>query len=250
MRRVLYWYLPLFAALLSAGVFAWGFVNFLRGDIGTPVDVAPVRTVTAPAKELVPLILGDSLARGTGDESGRGIPGRLDEELRTRRIRARRTLNLGINGAKTPDLLRQLESPSVRRLISEASVVIVSIGGNDLWSGADWRTAAPKNPDVVMTDVAGRIEQVISTIRVLNPKARIFFVGLYNPFAATPGGPLMNVMVNRWNGRLLERFGADRGFTLVQTADLFTHRDRLAFDHFHPAGEAYGLIARRIADAL
>jgi lysophospholipase L1-like esterase len=251
MRRFLYWYLPVGTAVIAAAVFAWGFTNFLRGDLGTPVNVVPVRTSTAaPATELVPMILGDSLARGTGDESGRGIGQRLDEELRTRRIRARRTFNLGINGARTNDLLRQLETPNVRRLIGEANVIIVSIGGNDLWGGADWRTAAPPNPDAVMTDVVSRIEKIIATIRTLNPKARIFFVGLYNPFAATPAGRMMNTMVNRWNGRVLERFGSDPGFTLVQTADLFTHRDRLAIDRFHPAGEAYGLIARRIADAL
>lgn len=251
MRRFLYWYLPLGVAVVAAVVFAYGLAVFLRGDIGTPVDVAPVRTTTAPpAAELVPMILGDSLARGTGDESGRGIAQRLDEELRGRRVRARRTLNIGINGARTADLLKQLETPNVRRLIGGANVIIVSIGGNDLWGGADWRTAAPPNPDAVMTDVVGRIEKVITTIRELNPKARIFFVGLYNPFAATPKGALMNAMVNRWNGRLLERFGGDPGFTLVQTADLFTHRDRLALDRFHPGGEAYGLIARRIADAL
>jgi lysophospholipase L1-like esterase len=196
------------------------------------------------------MILGDSLARGAGDESGRGIAQRLDEELRARRVRARRTLNLGINGARTADLQKQLETPNVRRLIAGSNVIIVSIGGNDLWGGADWRTAAPANPDAVMTDVVGRIEKVIATLRELNPKARIFFVGLYNPFAATPTGRVMNAMVNRWNGRVLERFGGDPGFTLVQTSDLFTHRDRLALDRFHPGGEAYGLIARRIADAL
>lgn len=252
MRRFLFWYLPFFAAVVAAGVFAYGFITFLRGDIGAPVDVAPVRDTTpaAATKELVPLILGDSLARGTGDESGRGIPGRLDDELKSRRVAAKRTLNLGINGARTTDLLRQLETPNVRRLIGEANVVIVSVGGNDLWGGADWRTAAPPNPDAVMNDVLGRIEKVISTIRELNPKARIFFLGLYNPFAATPQGRLLNGMVNRWNGRVLDTFGADPNFTLVQTADLFTHRDRLALDRFHPGGEAYGLIARRIADGV
>jgi len=34
----------------------------------------------------------------------------------------------------------------------------------------------------------------------------------------------------------------------VQTSDLFAFRDRLSFDHFHPANEGYELIARRIAE--
>jgi len=252
MRRFVYWYLPLFAALIAASVFGYGFVMFLRGDTGAPVDVAPVSAVAAnaSAQELIPLVVGDSLARGTGDETGRGIPARLDDELRTRHIRSRRTLNLGYDGARTTDLLHHLETPNVRRLIAESNVVIVSIGGNDLWRGADWRTAAPPNPDGVMNDVLGRIEKVIATIRALNPKARIFFVGLYNPFGATPQGRMLNAMVNRWNGRLLDRFGGDPNFTLVQTADLFSHHDRLAIDRFHPDGEGYALIARRIADGV
>ncbi len=47
------------------------------------------------------VIVGDSLARGTGDESGRGIAGNLDLIFRTRRIPFAPTLNLGINGART-----------------------------------------------------------------------------------------------------------------------------------------------------
>jgi lysophospholipase L1-like esterase len=87
-------------------------------------------------------------------------------------------------------------------------------------------------------------------IRTVNPKARIFFIGLYNPFLATPYGKTLNPYVNRWNARLVERFGGDADFTLVQTSDLFSHHDRLSLDRFHPGGEGYGLIARRIADGV
>ncbi|HET7433313.1 MAG TPA: GDSL-type esterase/lipase family protein [Thermoanaerobaculia bacterium] len=252
MRRVLFWYVPLAAALIATALFGWGFVSYLRGDTGSPVDfsASPTTTAAAPRTTLQAIILGDSLARGAGDESGLGISGRLDNELRTRHIRAAQTVNLGVNGARTPDLLRQLESENVRRLLGQSNVIIVSIGGNDLWGGNDWRNAAPPNPDAVMNDVLSRIEQAIRTIRTANPRARIFFVGLYNPFAATPMGAQLTRLVNRWNARLVERFGNDPNFTVVQTIDLFSHHDRLALDRFHPSGEGYGLIARRIADAL
>ncbi len=253
MRRFLFWYLPAGASLLAAGVFAYGFVAYLRGDIGTPVDFLPSRLAPpapAPATVLAPIILGDSLARGAGDESGLGIGGRLDQELRRRGVRARRTYNLGINGARTKDLLAQLERPNVQELLRQSNVIVVSIGGNDLWGGNDWRNAAPPDPDAAMTDVLRRIETVIERIRAVNPRARIFFVGLYNPFASTPISNMMYANVNRWNMRLLERFGGNPDFTVVATADLFSHKDRLALDRFHPSGEGYGLIARRIADAL
>jgi lysophospholipase L1-like esterase len=101
-----------------------------------------------------------------------------------------------------------------------------------------------------MNDVLARIESAIEKIRAANPNARIFFIGLYNPFVATPMGRQLSGLVNRWNARLLDHFRDDPNFTLVQTADLFSHRDRLALDRFHPGGEGYDLIARRIADAL
>jgi lysophospholipase L1-like esterase len=63
-------------------------------------------------------------------------------------------------------------------------------------------------------------------------------------------GKQLSGLVNRWNARLLEHLGDDPDFTLVATADLFSHRDRLALDRFHPGGEGYGLIARRIADGI
>ncbi len=253
MRRFLFWYLPVTAATVAALVFMWGFAAYLRGDTGSPVDFLPQRATAAapePRELIAPMILGDSLARGTGDETGLGIPGRLDAELRRRGIRARRTYNIAVNGARTTDLLKVLERENVRHLIRESNVIVVSIGGNDLWGGTDWRNAAPPDPSAVMNDVLGRVEKAIEAVRAANPHARIFFVGLYNPFVKTPMGVQLTSLVHRWNARLLEHFGSDPNFTLVQTADLFSHRDRLSLDRFHPAGEGYALIARRIADAI
>ena len=247
MRRFLLWYLPVGAGLIATAVFAYGFAAYLRGDIGTPVEIAPPAAAApaAPRGTLTPIIVGDSLARGAGDEAGLGIGGRLDQELKRRRIAARRTYNLGINGARTADLMRQLESANVRQLLAQANVIVISIGGNDLWGGSDWRSSPPRDPEKAMTDVLDRIAGVVDRVRAANPKARIFFVGLYSPM-----GRALSPYVARWNARVVERFGRDTDFTLVQTADLFSHRDRLALDRFHPNGEGYELIARRIADAL
>lgn len=252
MRRLLTWHLPIGTALLATLIFAGGFVNWLRGDTGTPVDFAPAATtaVEAPAATIAPIILGDSLARGAGDAKGLGIGGRLDEELRARNIKARRTYNVAVNGARTADLLTVLDRPNVQRMIAESNVIVVSIGGNDLWGGSDWRNAAPADPDAAMLGVLDRIGMAHDRIRAANRTARIFFIGLYNPFVSTEGGPALNAYVNSWNARLIERFRDDPQFIVVQTSDIFSHRDRLALDRFHPSGEGYELIARRIADAL
>jgi lysophospholipase L1-like esterase len=253
MRRFLFWHLPLTAALVAVTVFAYGFISYLRGDRGEPVDFLPQRPAAAPAASqaiVAPVILGDSLARGAGDERGLGIAGRFDAELRRRGIRARRTYNLGVNGARTNDLLRQLDSPNVQQILRDSNAIIISIGGNDLWGGNEWRNVSPLDADARMSAVLDRVETVVKRIREANPRARIFFIGLYNPFVASPEGRLLTALVNRWNARILEELGGDPNFTVVTTSDLFSHRDRLSVDRFHPGGEGYELIARRIAEGL
>jgi lysophospholipase L1-like esterase len=252
-RKLLFWYVPVAGALIATVAFGAGFYSFLRGDTGKPIDVLPVRGVAPqppPRGVIAPMILGDSLARGTGDETGLGIGGRLSEELKRRRMNVRPVINLAVNGARTSDLLQRLESKNVRTLLAQSNVIVISIGGNDLWGGTDWRSAPPKDPDAVMRGVLERIDAAVKAIRSVNPKGRIFIVGLYNPFAATPVGAQLTSLVNRWNAKLIEQFGSDPNITVVETSDLFSHRDRLSLDRFHPSDEGYALIARRIAESL
>lgn len=252
MRRFLLWYLPLTAAIVAAILFGAGFYSFLRGDIGTSVSVtAPSRvTASAPRHQIAPIILGDSLGRGTGDESGLGIGGRLVDELRRRHVETKNIVNIAVNGARTRDLAEQLTSHNVQTLVAQSNVVIVSIGGNDLWGDNNWRNAPPRDPERVMSEVLDRVEQIVRTIRGANRSARIFVIGLYNPFVTTPFGKMLTPFVNRWNALMVERFAADPNVVVVQTSDIFEFRDRLSFDRFHPNEEGYSLIARRIADAV
>lgn len=258
MRRFLTWTLPITVALLATAAFAAGFLLYLTGHVGEAVGAAPVRSSDEPRKPVSILILGDSLARGLGDDTGLGIGGRLLEELRKSGSNIDQPVNLSVNGGRTRDLLAQLESRNVRALVADANTVIISIGGNDLRLYADRATGAmdgarppqPGEPAVVMTDVLQRVSDIVGRVRSANPEARIFLLGLYNPFSKGPAGPLFDALVARWNGRLLEEFSADRNVTIVPIADLFSHRNRLSLDAFHPSGEGYQLIARRIADAM
>ena len=250
MRRLLFWIIPVVFALAGIAIFGSGFTSFVTGNTGEPVDFAPKNTtrVVLP-KRIAPVILGDSLARGMGDETGLGIAGRLDEELKKRNAAAQKTTNLAINGARTADLLRQLQSDNVKRILSESNVVVISIGGNDLWGDNNWQNAPP-DPEAVMNSVLAHVADIVEIVRKQNATSRIFIVGLYNPFRGSPMGNMLSPLVTRWNSRVMERFASDPNFTVIQTADLFSHRDRLSLDRFHPSGEAYGLIARRIADGL
>src|SRR3954452_20804493 len=193
MRHFLLWYLPVAAAIAAAILFGAGFYSFLRGDLGTAVSIAsPSRvSVSAPRQQIAPRIVGDSVGRGTGDGTGLGIGGRLVDELRKRNVPSKNIVNVAVNGARTRDLIEQLDSHNVRTLIAQSNVVIVSIGGNDLWGDNNWRNAPPRNPEAVMKDVLDRVEESVKVIRRANPTARIFVIGLYNPFITTPFGKLL-----------------------------------------------------------
>ena len=52
MRRFLFWYLPIGAAVIAAIVFAYGFGSYLRGDTGSPVDFG-ARPATPDMKPII-----------------------------------------------------------------------------------------------------------------------------------------------------------------------------------------------------
>lgn len=251
MRRILTWYLPLVVGLITAVVFAWGFTLGLRGNAGEAVGEAPLPP-PPPPEARAPLrivILGDSVARGTGDTSGLGIGGTLDRELRERKRGFLPTANLAVNGARTTDLLRQLEQRNVQAILGASNTVVISIGGNDLWGEVRGKRP-PESPEALLDGVAGRVESIVARVRDANPKARIFVLGLYNPFLRTPAGDALTIAVNRWNAELAQRFADDRGVFVIPIADIFALHDRLALDRFHPGNEGYRLIAERIAQAM
>lgn len=253
MRRILFWFLPCLGALVGAGLFGYGFNAVMTGNTGVPVNVSSTSVLpVSPTLEgpIRTLLLGDSLARGAGDPTGLGIGGAIDTALAARKIPHNPSVNLAVSGSRTADLEKQLVSPNVRRLIAESTVIVVSIGGNDLfWNGLD-RVETPVDPDGLMTRVLGEVSGIIGTIRETNPRGRIYVIGLYNPFAISPEGRRLDPWVHRWNAKLIDQFREDQDLTIVQTSDLFAHRDRLSLDRFHPGAEGYRLIGTRIADSL
>jgi lysophospholipase L1-like esterase len=159
--------------------------------------------------------------------------------------------NLAVNGARTTDLLEKVARPSVRDLAARSSAIVVSIGGNDLFgisTREDGRfTPAPGDPRASFEEVLGRVETILRELRAASPGARIYLLGLYDPFAAR--GDRVAPYIAAWNSALIDRFGDDPRITIVQTADLFVGVDRLSADRFHPNQDAYERIARRIADS-
>jgi lysophospholipase L1-like esterase len=177
-------------------------------------------------------VLGDSVARGAGDESGgTGIAGRLG------------AANFGVNGARTTVVLDVLRRPDVRATLRSADVVIVSVGGNDLFGDGAARFLTFLAPGRAMDRTINRIAAIVDRIHATNPATRVVLLGLYDPYRT----PYLDEQVALWDSRLIARFARDRNVDVVRIADLLAGAARLSpIDHFHPSGEGYALIAARI----
>ena len=194
--------------------------------------------------------LGDSLAYGAGDETGRGIAGRLEAELESHGVGDVETVNLGVNGAQTSDLLKRLEQKRVRDEIARADAVVLSIGANDLFRTPHSREETLRAPLAVAERILGRIETIVGEVHTINPKARVLLLGGYNPVPRHEWASTINQMLGVWDAALAARFERDERVAVVKMSDIVTAQRLSRYDSFHPGGDAYRDAAKRIAGML
>lgn len=194
--------------------------------------------------------LGDSLAYGAGDETGEGIAGRLEDELRRRGIRSVETVNLGVNGAQTSDLLTRLRTKRVRDAIAASNAVVLSIGANDLFRTPHSREELMRAPLTVAERILARIETIVAEIHEINPEARIMLLGGYNPVPRHEWAPTIDTYLGMWDATLASRFEDDGRVAVVKMADIVTPQRLSRHDDFHPGAAAYQEAAQRIAGIL
>jgi lysophospholipase L1-like esterase len=212
--------------------------------------VAKERVASRPEKIRL-VLLGDSLACGTGDESGRGLSGGLKDELRARGVGSVESTNLCANGATTDDLAARLRQDRVRSRIAESDVIVLSIGANDLFRTQRSREETLRAPLVVADQILSRLEALVIQLRAINPTARILILGGYNPVPQHPMARLINTYLAVWDAGLGQRFEHDPLVSVVALRDILDRADRLSrFDNFHPGKDAYRETARRIAAML
>ena len=209
------------------------------------------QTVTT---DLTVLALGDSLTRGTGDETGKGYIGlvtdQLREELDTREVTV---YNLGINGQNSSQLLQQLGQKNVIRQVKEADIILMTIGGNDLFQGGDiLNEFSLEKIQQLQQQYLTNLEQIFTTLREHNAEATIFILGLYNPFIELEYNDITNNIVRGWNYATETVTGKFEKIVFVPTFDLFqlSVNDYLYSDQFHPNQAGYELISNRLAPLL
>jgi lysophospholipase L1-like esterase len=257
--RWLLWRLPALVACAAAIVFALGFWLALRGTLGDPIgEPAPTPAPPAPisrrAGGRLLLVLGDSLARGTGDETGSGFA--VDTLEAWKKRGSVELANLGVNGAESADVLAVTQAPNVKSLVASADAILLSAGGNDLSHSFSRDLSSPVEAAARMekarTTYATNLRAILSSLRQTNAKCPIVVIGLYNPLG-TPGpeGALGRSVILEWIDTQEQAALAIANVRVVPTFDLFDGRpDRLAADRFHPNKAGYALITERILQVL
>jgi lysophospholipase L1-like esterase len=195
-------------------------------------------------------ILGDSVAHGAGDEQRLGIAGNLENEL-AGEAEPVSVVNLGLNGARTFNVEALLSRPSTRAVVRNADVVVLSIGGNDLYGDSVSRLLSGVLPSLQRQRVLAGLGGLVGRIERQNPAARIYVLGLYDPYRRSSLRNWLDRQVNLWDAAVIARFADSRNLVVVRICDLLDRDDRLsAIDHFHPGGRGYLAIAKRIASSL
>ncbi|KAB2445450.1 SGNH/GDSL hydrolase family protein [Bacillus luti] len=244
----------LLITIASFCLFAYGFVSGVN-DVLNPTASNLVKKNDVVAKEkkktgtLQIVSLGDSLTRGVGDKEGIGYIGRMKEDLQKDYKQKVALTNLAVSGAKMPDLLKQIESSGAQYSIKQADVIVLTIGGNDLFPG--WESLGKIDLETYRPDTEtfqSEAKKIIEEIRKVNTNSPIFWLGLYNPFEDVEDLKGSSNIVVDWNASLEKLALTDKNVYITPTFDLFQNRgkDLLYSDHFHPNEVGYTYMAERL----
>ncbi|WP_142317187.1 SGNH/GDSL hydrolase family protein [Bacillus thuringiensis] len=244
----------LLITIASFCLFAYGFVSGVN-DVLNPKASNLIKKTDVVAKEkkktgtLQIVSLGDSLTRGVGDKEGIGYVGRMKEDLQKDYKQKIALTNLAVSGAKMPDLLKQIESSGAQYSIKQADVIVLTIGGNDLFPG--WESLGKIDLETYRPDTEtfqNEAKKIIEEIRKLNTDSPIFWLGLYNPFEDVEDLKGTSNIVVDWNASLEKLALNDKNVYITPTFDLFQNRgkDLLYSDHFHPNEVGYTYMAERL----
>ncbi|WP_141434858.1 SGNH/GDSL hydrolase family protein [Bacillus cereus] len=244
----------LLITIASFCLFAYGFVSGVN-DVLNPKASNVIKKTDVVAKEkkktgtLQIVSLGDSLTRGVGDKEGIGYIGRMKEDLQKDYKQKIALTNLAVSGAKMPDLLKQMESSGAQYSIKQADVIVLTIGGNDLFPG--WESLGKIDLETYRPDTEtfqNEAKKIIEEIRKLNTDSPIFWLGLYNPFEDVEDLKGSSNIVVDWNASLEKLALNNKNVYITPTFDLFQNRgkDLLYSDHFHPNEVGYTYMADRL----
>lgn len=255
------WKLVFLLSLISTTTFIFGFLSALSISTSHPKEITNtddksnienVKTETPNQNYYNILVLGDSLAKGSGDEKGLGFQGYFSNYWKSKTSKEIKINNLAINGDVSSGLLSVVNQPQTLADIEGSNIIFISIGGNEI--------SKLKNTDIIGSDTKikeiedtylSNLKSIFKIIRSKNPSSMLIFIGLYNPFGNTLTPEKVSIL-NEWNYQSQQLVSLDSNALFIPTYDLFKYNaeNYLAPDNFHPNSTGYEAISQRIIEAL
>lgn len=257
MFKNLKWKLILLLSIVSTITLITGFVSALKVSSRPPKEISNIETEQTKSEESNQnyyniLVLGDSLAKGTGDEKGLGFSGYFSNYWKTKISKEIKINNLAINGDVSTGLFSVVQEPQTLTDIKSSDMIFISIGGNELSKlrNIDVISSTIKIKDIEDTYLTN-LKSIFNIIRNNNPSAMVIFIGLYNPFGNELTSDNVSIL-NEWNYQSQQLLSLDTNALFIPTYDLFKYNTKsyLAADNFHPNSTGYEAISSRIVEAL
>ncbi|MEI2404252.1 SGNH/GDSL hydrolase family protein [Bacillales bacterium AN1005] len=205
------------------------------------------------SEELNVVAAGDSLTQGVGDSTGTGgyVPYLQKLFQQEQGIGTVTINNYGVKGNRTDQLLKKIKSAEVKQSISDADMVILTIGGNDIMKVVRDHISNLQLDDFTpqMKTFETNLYNVLREIRKDNQQAAIVLVGVYNPFTKWFADvDEMNDIVTEWNrtGENILTLYDNTYFVPIEQIFSDTTENLLYTDYFHPNDKGYQLIADEI----
>ena len=260
MFKDLKWKLILFLSIFSAITLITGFAKALSISSRPPQDIVNTETEKPKSEESTELnqnyynilVLGDSLAKGTGDEKGLGFSGYFSDYWKSKTSKDIKINNLAINGDVSSGLLSVVQEAQTLADIKGSDMIFISIGGNEIGKlkNSDITSSETKIKDIEETYLTN-LKSIFKIIRTNNPSSMVIFIGLYNPFGNALTPDKVSIL-NEWNYQSQQLVSLDSNALFIPTYDLFKYNTQsyLAADNFHPNSIGYEAISSRITEAL
>lgn len=193
------------------------------------------------------LVIGDSIGFGIGDEENLGIGKRYLDLINKEGETELEVTNISVPGYESNELVDLLKSGQNKQDISDASLIIISIGGNDL-NRLEYEDDLIKGIvfKEALENYKTNMDFVIKEIRAINEDAQVGLIGLYNPYREEELEK--NRLVLEWNYETRLIVNSDFKFAYIPTFDQFKYHldDYLSADDFHPNALGYKFIAEEL----
>jgi Lysophospholipase L1 and related esterases len=257
------WYSIITVAFVCLIVLATGFYEAIKVTMTAnpqPAAKAPIpqnaaKATKQPAKNsnsFQVLILGDSIAKGTGDEKGKGFAGDLPDSFKSDTSKEVLVTDAGIDGLESQGLLAQLQNKRLDKPIADSDLILVSIGGNDIRNILSLNALAKEDAFKTRQDsYLNNLKQTLKDLRTVNPNSTIIFLGLYNPYEKITT-PEDTSLLNEWNYNSQQLVESDGKATFIPTNDLMKYNlgRYIAKDGLHPNSAGYQALSNRISKSV